>query len=91
MSSSVPAAAANLLRTQMTKAIRGKIPEPLPDDILQRLRTLYILVYNDPRPYTELASEYFFITGEILEGVPPEALEFHTISRGDYLKELLKN
>jgi len=75
----------------MTRQPHKGSPNPLPDQILQRLRTLYILVFNDPRPYPELASEYFFVTGEILEGTPPEALEFHKISRSDYLKELLKN
>ena len=55
---------------------------------IQLLRTLYILTYNDPRPFSELACEYFSLTGEILEGVPAESLEFHKISRESFFNEL---
>ena len=70
--------------------VRNKAVRAAPSDgeKLRVIRTLYMLVYNDPSSVIPLAVELFHTLGNILEGVPPEELELHQINRQKLLQEL---
>lgn len=59
-----------------------------PEQTLRRVRALYMIVYNDPKPLQPLTIELFHTLGELLEGVPPEDLDLHLINKTTLLDEL---
>ena len=61
------------------------------DEMIKLFRTLYLLTYNDPRPFQELSSEFFFVSGEILEGVSAKDLELHKLPKDKFIRELSRN
>lgn len=72
---------------EMRKRTVRRITVP-PKQILRRIRALYMITYNDPRPLQPLSVELFHTLGDILEGVPPEELDLHLIDRTALIDEL---
>ena len=53
-------------------------------EMIQRLRdvqVLWLAVMNDPRPVADLAPEFYFKVGELMEGKRLADLTYHAISR----------
>ena len=61
---------------------------PTGEEKLKRIRTLYMLVYNDEKSLVPLAIELFHALGEILEGTEPTNLTLNRINKHNFLHEL---
>lgn len=55
---------------------------------LNIIRTLYFITYNNHQSLIPQAVELFHTIGEVLEGVPPEDLSLHQVSKQALLREL---
>jgi hypothetical protein len=60
-------------------------------DKIRMIRTLYMMVYNDEASLLPVSVELFHVIGDILEGLPPDQISLHRISKETFLKELTDN
>lgn len=55
---------------------------------LKAIRALWITAHNQTSELEPLATEFFFVIGDLLEGEAPENLKLLHIPKEDFLKEL---
>ena len=67
------------------RGVRSGVSTRVANDVAGRvhdIRAVWSAVQNDPHQTVEdLAGEFFFAVGELLEGRPLRSLQFHKISR----------
>ena len=68
-------------RTVRRKISTGTRKHATTEEKLCCLRALYIVVYNGENSIIPQTTELFHLVGDVLEGTPPEALEFNRINR----------
>ena len=57
-------------------------------DKLRLIRALHITAYNSNKPISEMALEFFYVIGDVLEGQKPADLNLNIISKEEILREL---
>lgn len=76
----------------MARGSRSGLALKVTGDVIRRLvgvRALWFAVHNDPeRSVQDLAVEFFFAVGQLLEGVPLEQVQMNKISRERVLQHV---
>lgn len=80
------------VRKQTFRRFTSKLRPTTSDaDKLRMLRTLYMMVYNAEDSLIPMSVELFHVLGDVLEGIPPEDLQLHRVSKDTFLRELAEN
>lgn len=80
------------VRKQAFRRLTSRLRPTTSDaDKIRMLRTLYMMVYNSEDSLIPQSVELFHVLGDVLEGVPPEDLHLHRVSKETFLRELAEN